>query len=259
MYPELGFMNKNLVKILRNCLLMGGLIIPSRFIPGDDIFKGVRGPTNWQLDSRAMYSKNDADVKSFKNALILKYWDGDKSGKWGFIHVPYNFIDSPSGDAQGFGDVSFGAGPRFSIDCFHLIPYMGLKLPTGDTSGKVTLGDGRYDIKSGLFATYLTKDKLFEIDGSLEYAVTGENKKGVNPADELAFGLLVGGKITETIRAGTGFTDLIKDGDYVLNARSVLRYTFSPRFHAELVGDVGIRSRDIPLGFNVGLFFRYNF
>ena len=133
-------------------------------------------------------------------------------------------------------------------------------MPTGDSRGKIAIGNGRYDTKIGVNATYLTQDKNLEIDASLDYNFSGENKKGANPPDEFSFGLLGGGKVTEKVRFATGIAGLVKeDGSHVVNSRSVARYTVSPSLHFEAVGEVGIQSRDIPRGVGGGIFARYNF
>lgn len=247
-------------RLIKYCLA-GTLasLIPSR-THSDDIFKGVKGPTNWQLDERINYKENENKVKTLSNNLILKYWDGEKIGKWGFLHLPYAFITNEKETNQGLGDISLGGGPRFTAYNFHFFPTASLKLPTGDFTDKIPLGDGRYDTKLSLFTTYLTQNKKFHIDSALEYNLTGENKKNINPPNEIYGALLVGGEVIPNVRLATGFTHLMKEnGDYLFNMRSILRYTFSPSFHLELVGDVGIESRNISEGFSLGLFLRYNF
>ena len=94
----------------------------------------------------------------------------------------------------------------------------------------------------------------------MEYKITGENKLDINPPNELYGGLLAGGKLTEKIRFATGVTGLLNENhDYVLNSRTVLRYTFSKRVHLEAVFDKGLESRDMPKGSSIGIFVRYNF
>ena len=207
-----------------------------------------------------MYKENEMGVKTFGNNIILKYWDGENIGKWGFIHLPYAFITKNKEENQGFGDISFGGGPRFTLNNFHVFPTSSLKLPTGNFSDKILLGDGRYDLKFSLFATYLTVNKKFHIDGALEYNITGENKNNINPPNEIYTGILVGREIIPSLRLAAGITHFRKeDNSYLTNTRAVLRYTFSQSFHLELVGDLGIESRNIPEGFSLGLFLRYNF
>lgn len=114
--------------------------------------------------------------------------------------------------------------------------------------------------KFSLFTTYLTADKKFHIDSALEYTTTGENKNNINLPNEIYAGMLIGGEIIPSLRLAAGITHFRKENsDYLTNTRAVLRYTFSPSFHLELVGDLGIESRNIPEGFSLGLFLRYNF
>ncbi len=252
----------NLLRKLGVCALAGSLYLTTSMLNSyaNDMFIGVRGPTNWQLDVRATYSENEKNIETITNNLMLKYWDGNKLGKWFFVSVPYKFVDSLQGSNKGIGDITIGLGPRGRINYIHWFLYGALMLPTGASEEKVPLGNGRLDIRTGVFATYLTGSKNFEIDGSLEYNFTGENRKNINPPNELSLGLLAGGKITEKIRFATGLTDLIKEnGNFLLNSRSVLRYTVSKGLHFELVIDKSIYKDSIPNGTSIGVFARYNF
>ena len=57
-----------------------------------------------------------------------------------------------------------------------------------------------------------------------------------------------------------GLTGVNKEnGDYSLSSRFVGRYTFSKELHLEVVGDIGLKSENIPLGIAVGFQVRYNF
>lgn len=228
----------------------------------DAIFKGVRGPTEWQLDERVTYSTNDRNVTAFANTFILKYWDGKETGKWFFAIVPYKHIDAPNGEATGVGDITLGFGPRGTIGNTHFLTYGGITLPIGSTETIPALGTGRYDLKIGSSVTYLTPGKGFEIDGSLEYALTGENKQGVNPPNELAAGFVIGGKIG-TFRTAAGLTGVVKTdgenkGDHAVNLRGILRYVASPKFHFEVIGDRTILNENMPKATSVTGIMRYN-
>ena len=248
-----------MIKQLRQYILLGALALSSLNIAkADDIFKGVKGPTNFQADTRAIYSKNERNIESLTNNLILKYWDGDSTdiGKWAFVNLPHRTIKSQDGSNTGFGDVTLGVGPRGKIQDLNYFLYGALTIPTGNSK----LSNNRYDIRAGTFVTYLTKDEKLGIDGALEYNFTGKNNLGVNPPNEFYSGILAGGVISDRIRFATGLTNLVKgNGDFILNSRSVLRYTFSPSIHFELVGDFGIDNKNIPKSNNFGVFVRYNF
>ena len=226
----------------------------------DDILKGLRGPKNWQVDERVSWFRNDKDTETTTNSLILKYWDGDRSGKWGFISLPYKSIESQEGSNSGLGDVSVGFGPRFSGDNLHCLSYVALTFPTGDSGEEVSLGNGRLDTKLGILTTYLSPKKTFEIDASLEYNFTGENKQGDDPANEVSGGCVSGGKITNEVGFATGLIGLINENsDYSISSRTILRYTASPGLHFEFVGDIGIRAEELIRGNGVGFFVRCNF
>src|SRR3989344_7046130 len=160
-----------------------GFLLPLQKASADDISKGMRGPTNWQLDSRVTFVENEQKTKTTAGNLILKYWDGDKFGWWGFLNLLYKNVDALSSSSRGFGDISLGGGPRGRLNNFHWLSYVGLALPTGDDQSKPTLGNGRLDTKVGLLGTYLTSDKKYELDGILEHTFTGKNNSGVNPPD----------------------------------------------------------------------------
>lgn len=247
----------NKLKLLSTALVMYATAI---FAPvkasADDIYKGVRGPTNWQLDERIAYSRNEKNAEAVTNNIILKYWDGDEFGKFGFISLPYKSIDSNNLSENGIGDISIGLGPRGRIGNLHWMLPLTSTFPTGNNG----LGNERYDLKTIILATYLTSDKKYELDWISEYAFTGENKKDINPSNEIYIGLLAGRKITDKIRFATGFTDLNKEGgDFLVNSRSVMRYTVSKELHFELVWAIGVDNKNIPKDNTVILQARYNF
>ena len=243
-----------MIKHLRNYLFLA--LASLSIAKADDIFKGIKGPTNFQIDERVTYSRNDRDIETITNNLILKYWDGDSTdiGKWAFVNLPYRILTSPN-SREGLGDITLGFGSRGKIDNFHWFLYGSLTTP----SGKKGLSNERYDLKIGTLVTYLTEDKKFEMDGVLEYNNTGKSSKGINPSNEIYSGVLAGGKVSDKIRAVTGLINSVKDnGDFILNSRSVFRYTFSPTIHLELAGDLSLANKNIPKSKNLGLFLRYN-
>ena len=230
-------------------------------IYADDIYKAVKPPTNWQIDERIAYSNNNKGIESLTNNLILKYWDGNKFGKWGFINLPYKQINSPKDSKNGIGDIAVGAGPRGTIKDLHYFLYAALTFPTGNS--EANLGNGRYDSKVGLMTTYLTFDKRYELDGIIEYTWTGKNKNGINPINEIYAGLLAGGKINSKVRAVSGFTGLVKGDNYLIDLRVISRYIFSKKWHIQLVLDKNIKNVNLPkkkyqAGF-YGFYIRHNF
>ena len=243
-------------------------------INASDINIGARAPeTNYQFDERIGFSERDLNgskTKAIVSNSILKYWNGDKLGMWAFVNVPYKEVSNDTGRSVGFGDVSLGLGPRGRIDLgekgnLHWISYAGLNLPTGDTDNKPNLGNGRLDKKVGLFSTYMTLDKKVGVDTSLEYNFTGENNLGKKPSDELYAGAIVNRKIANNWRLGVGSIGTLKqngknDGDYLLTARGVLRFDHpSKKWHAVILADKDISSRNMPSGYGVTGLVRYNF
>lgn len=265
-------MKTKLSELLGRYVLITGITLGSLLLSqessADDIYKAVRGPTSWQLDSRVTFAKNEQISQKARTAngnIILKYWNGDEFGWWGFLNLPYKSIDAESGSSAGLGDILLGGGPIGRIQIgksndLHWISYVGLALPTGDDESEPVLGNGRTDIKIGLTGTYLAKDKRYEVDGIVERNLTGKNDSGVNPPDETYLGLLGGGEIAENLRFATGPTYRIKNnGDYRVDWKAALKYTVSPRLHFELAGERTIDGHDIPETTGVGLYMRYNF
>ncbi len=118
--------------------------------------------------------------------------------------------------------------------------------------------------KVGLFSTYLTLDKKFGVDTSLEYNFTGENNLGKKPSDEMYVGAIVNEKIADKWRLGFGGIGTLKqngksDGDYLVSARAILRYDYSKRWHAVIIGDKDISGRNMPSGYGVTGLVRVNF
>ena len=190
-------------------------------------------------------------------------------GVWGFINTPIKYAHTKEASSSGVGDIALGLGPRGRINFkdkgdLHWLAFASVILPTGDTKGYPQLGNGRLDTKLGCFNTYLTPSKKFEIDASFDYTIAGNNKNGKKNYDEMSGGLIAGGKITDKVRFGTGFTCSLKDSDsnnatYLVTSRSVVRYTFSKRLHCELIGDIDVINKNMPHGFSSTLLFRYNF
>lgn len=251
------------IKKIRNWALIGALslgIFSSGSVYAADIFNGTRGPTNWQLDTRITYAKNENGVETIANNLILKYWDGENLGKWGFINLRCKSTYPSNESRNEIGKISIGMGPRGKIDNLYLTSYGALTSSIGNTDKGISLGSGQSDIKLGLLATYLISDKKYSVDGSLEYNFTGKDNKGINLPNQISAGLLGGGKVTDKIRLSTGLEGLIKeDGGYLLNSRTVCKYTASQSLCFELVGDAGIDAKKIPKKNRVTFLTRYNF
>ncbi len=146
-----------------------GMLLAAAPASGQTIYSGVMGPTPRQLEERLTLSRNELGVESAVNNLILKYWDGKQIGKWFFINMPYKRLEA----AEGFGDLSLGGGPRFTLGNLHFFPYGGLTLRTGADM----ISAERTDVKAGTFLTYLSASKGFEADAALDYNFTGSGAK----------------------------------------------------------------------------------
>ena len=233
----------------------------------DDIYKGVISQTNWQYDQRVSYGEkelNRTTTATMGSNSILKYWNGNTKGIFGFVNVPWKSLDTETVHSSGIGDVTLGLGPRGRFDVrdtgsFHWISYAGAIVPTGNNTTKPALGNGRTDFKTGCFATYLTLDKKFEVDTSIEYTPTFTSQI----SHELATGFVIGGALPHNFRVAAGLTSVLKHGStsdkaYSVNYRMILRKNFSPTWHLVAIGDIGIKSEGMPCGFGMTLIARYN-
>lgn len=246
---------------LKAVIAAGMLSAIATVASADDIFKGVRGPTNWQLDERIAYAENDRDVQTATQTSIFKYWNGKEHGLWAFAALPYKAVSGPNGSVDGIGDLTFGAGPRGQTKHVHWFSYVGATLPTGADG----VGTDRRDLKCGAFFTYFgdadkkPKDQPFEFDGSVEYTITGNNPSGMNPPDELAVGFVAGGRINDDVRLVGGLTSVLKDnGDSLMNARAVFRYTWSPAVYMEIIADHTISAQRMPYADSITASVRWN-
>jgi hypothetical protein len=251
----------------------------------NDIYIAPRGPTNWQIDFRAGYSEKTDDngntTKTTTQNDVLKYWDGDKFGWFGYANIPaYKEVNNGKSSSRGFGDVALGFGPRgtFYLDegksgSFHWIGYSGAVLPTADVRVPV-LGNDRIDIKSGAFFTYLTPKKKAEIDMVVDYICAGKNGKGVQGQDSISGGIIVGGIVFDNenweIKLAAGINGQFRKNlkerswDNCFGPREVVRFT--PKFksgkkpgHLEIVADQDVWKKNMPAGFSVLTQLRVNF
>jgi len=268
---------KNLIQSL---VLSGAILSQTHDLLANDIVIGTRGPTECQMDARVGYSeKTDNKGRETKTATqndVLKYWDGNKLGVFGFLNIPsYKSVDNGKSRSDGFGDLVLGAGPRGRIDfesgkkgSLHFISYAKATLPTADV-GIPALGNDRIDIGAGAFLTYISQNKKWEIDGAFDYSFAGKNSKGFRGMDLMFGGLIAGGRIYDSekleLRIAGGLNgQLREDGAYCYGPRAVLRVT--PKFksgkrygHFEIVVDKDMQSKNMPKGFGVTGQVRVNF
>ena len=226
---------------------------------GADIFNGKKGPTDWQADLRTTYNRQSQREES-ANRLILKYWRGSKPGFWAFANIPYSVIQTDKGTDDGLGDIVLGLGPRADLEQISLQLFAGIQLPTGETKGAVHIGTGRYDTKLGVLATYLDKDHDWSLDASFTYTHTGKNKQGTNPPNSVFGGLLIGKALPYSTRLATGFVGTRQEqGNYALWSKTSLRYTYSPDWFFELVGQFALCERRMPETNSLEAQVRFNF
>jgi hypothetical protein len=240
----------------------------------DDIVKGVKGPTKWQLDLRENYiqkSTGGITTTTTINNDIIKYWSGDKLGVFGFANIPaYKTIENKNSNSHGFGDISFGIGPRgkFNLGAgtFNFLSYIGASFPTGKTNCKIALGNNRTDFKAGLYTTILNANKNLELDASIDYTSAGKTPNGAKGLDEIAAGMLIGAKLTEnnSIRAALGISAKYKEitdngWAHTYAARAVVRLTPPKKiWHLELIGEYDYNAKNMPKGYMAAAQLRIN-
>ena len=88
-------------RLARRTFFVGaGMLLWAHAVAADDMAKGARGPTNWQLDQRAGALFQQEDDTTIASTTILKYWDGDEWGKWGFMSVPLKHREKAGQEKQ---------------------------------------------------------------------------------------------------------------------------------------------------------------
>lgn len=245
-------------------------------VEAENFMRGVRGPTDWQFDTRATVSKrelNGKETTSITDTASIRYWNGGSKGVFGYVVAPYRFVDSGSAQRDGLGDISLGFGPRGAltngIGSFHIISTFGLILPTGDEKVNPRLGNGRTDMRFSIGGTYLTLPKTTEVDMSFDYI-----RSEKSASDDILLGFAAGRQIHPSIKIGLGLIANVKngglqDGNYLITGRAIMRYTpqraknsedqWKKNWHTELWFDRDITSRNLPKGFSGTLVWRYNF
>jgi len=261
-----------LLKVLLSTALTTYLTTSSA--QADDFLIGTRGPTPIQFDHGFNYSRKETApnlTESFVNSNVIKYWTGKERGFFAIGSLPYKSLEQGTQSSEGFGDLALKLGPRGTENLgrygsFHWITAVGASIPLGDAAAKPALGTGRYDFKGGFTTTWLDKEKKNECTTAFEYAKPMTLYHGRAVYDEINAGFILGRKLNETWRIGAGLRGTLKlcepnDGDYILKARELARYTF-PRnkmWHMEFIADKKIATKNMPDEVNAALLVRYNF
>jgi len=266
-------MKKILPYVLAGMTAVCGVLYPVR-ASAETVLRAVKGPTRYQVDNRLSYSKNNKDVETVQDVLIMKDWrydknSGRKHGGMFSVSIPHKSIQSPATSNEGLGDISVYGGPigRIPINDgkngdLHWAITEGITLPTGDFNAKLPLGNGRLDIKNNIAATWLSPGQKHEVDFAAEFTLTGRNKKGVNPPNEFYTGLVGGGKISKDLRAVAGFTESYRgNGDFIRNFRVGARYI--PRrnpkgWNLETYCENGLKGKGISEATTYYFFYRRN-
>ena len=255
-------------------LLAGAMVIGFSEGRAEDFLIGTRGPTPIQFDNGINYTRKETSLnvtESFVNNNVIKYWTGKERGFFAIGSLPYKFLRQGVQSSEGLGDLTLKLGPRGTEDLgnsgsFHWITAIGASIPLGDAQAKPTLGNGRTDFKGGFTTTWLDAAKNNECTTSFEYTkpLTFLNNKTVS--DEINAGCIVGRKLDETWRVGAGLRGTYRigepsDGEYVLKARALVRYTFpqNTMWHLELIGDKSVATKNMPDEVSGALLLRYNF
>ncbi|MFH1590595.1 MAG: hypothetical protein ABIC95_01570 [archaeon] len=228
-------------------------------VHADDIHKGMRGPTMFQLHSQGTYARNEKGLQTLGTNAILKYWTGDELGIWGYANIPYRHKSMGDATSSGFGDINVAIGPRGRWGDLHWKGYGGLALPTGNPDDRPPGGNGRWDSTLGAIVTYLAPSGNWELSGDVKRTWTGDGEQG-NPPDELYASLLGGLQPIDRLWAATGPTMMRKDnGDYNVEWMLAIRYTPSKTWAFQVVGKTSIAGEEIPSGTSAQGQVRFNF
>jgi hypothetical protein len=222
-------------------LAAGLLALPAQ---ADDIYKGLKGPTPWQLDTRAAHITDEKGMHGTVSTAIFKYWD---KHLWAFAGSQYRATTSGSGVNNAVGTVTLGGGPRIAYGHVGALPFVALTLPTTN--------DGRRaGVRTGVAATYLSPKQHVEVDVSVEHSWTPTQ---TTTRHEHTYGIIAGGG-SKRVRAAAGITAQAGPAGYSIGSRVVGRYTFSPTLHVELLDTVDIHTKGIAKSNRLEFILRYN-
>ena len=245
-------------------LLQATLLALSTFLASEayatNPFIGKRGPGLLQPDFRRTAIVNEKGKQVVYDGIV-KCWTGNGNkkglGVFGFLRGQYKQVNSKDGENSGWGAFLAGLGPRATLRNLHVLTYFAVKSSLADGNSRIPLDSGSLDEKLGLLATQMIGN--YELDFLGEYAWTGENAAGKNLPNEFNFGLVGGRGLGKDFRVVAGLTGLVKgNGDYLVNLRGVLRYTFCPAVHGEVLIDEGAYGKNIPKGISFTALVRYN-
>lgn len=243
-------------------------------IKADDFLIGTRGPTPLQFDHGINFVRKETPQGVSDNWIqsnVIKYWTGKERGFFAIGALPYKFLQNGTQESSGLGDVTLKLGPRGTEDLgrygsFHWIVAAGASMPLGDADARPALGTGRYDFKAGFTTTWLDKEKKNECTTAFEYTKPLTFYRSRGAADEINAGFILGRKLNETWRVGAGMRGTLKigepsDGDYILKARALARYTFpqNKMWHLEFIVDKSIAMKNMPNEMSAAALVRYNF
>jgi len=265
---------KSLKTPLASAALLATTLLSPMQTKADDFIIGTRGPTPIQFDHGINYTRRETTQGASDNWIqsnVVKFWTGKELGFFAIGALPYKFLEANGMESSGLGDLTLKLGPRGTLDLgkqgsLHWITSAGASLPVGDAETRPALGTGRYDFKGGFTTTWLDAKKRNEITTAFEYTkpVTLYQDRAVS--DEINAGFILGRKLNETWRIGAGLRGTYKlgepsDGDYILKARTLVRYTFpqNKMWHLELIADKSIATRNMPEETMGAVLARYNF
>lgn len=196
----------------------------------DDFFKGMRGPTLFQVEDKVTLTHQDNGVDTFVNNFLAKYWDGTNVGKWATVNVPYKVVQAGQGHAEGLGDLILTGGPRFTIPDwrFHGLPYAAVVLPTARQT-RPALGNHRTDLKAGLITTWLSEDNRWNVDSQFEHTFA-EHLPAQPVVNETYAGAIAGRELNRTFMVGAGEVNTLSDdGKYRADLKALVKINFVPK------------------------------
>jgi hypothetical protein len=163
----------------------------------------------------------DLDLDSCDVALRPVYY-----GKEWLVSlvVPFGYIESDhyAQNSGGLGDISLGAGYFLPVDCINILPFVSVKLPSGDyvSDRNINIGDGQTDVS---MEVYINRHYgRLCVDGAFKYRWRFENGAGgFDPGDEYAIEGLITYELCPGLRAGPGL-EFLSGGEDILDGETVI-------------------------------------
>ncbi|MBD3296906.1 MAG: hypothetical protein GF392_06010 [Candidatus Omnitrophica bacterium] len=137
--------------------------------------------------------------------------------------IPFGYIESDhyAQNSGGLGDIYLGAGYFLPVDCINILPFVSVKLPSGDheSDRNINIGSGQTDVSMEI---YINKHyERFSFDGVFKYRWRFDNgTRDLDPGDEYTIEGLITYELFPGLRAGPGL-EYLSGGEDILDGEAV--------------------------------------